>query len=251
MDSLPEINLVLENLDHQSNSPQTSPSDSPRMLAGKILSDRTFCTLNPSPTGWESSSTPLNLVNESGWGTWEEKPTNTNTGTILVKFDQPDPAPNRFHHFRTLFASQFLPLAGRDTTHMGMLESIYYSLKFAPYLKQEENYLGPAPYCDFKRLAQTQKTLWLAEHYALAKERIEKLRNHILNFNAESLEVMPGHADKKLQRCFKRKHPKKEAQLQREAKALVLGFRPLMEKKLESDAKEDMRKMELQFLQFD
>ncbi|KAI8524910.1 hypothetical protein RHMOL_Rhmol13G0186100 [Rhododendron molle] len=131
------------------------------MLAGKILFDRTLCTPNLSPTGWESSSTLSNSVNESSWGTLEEKPSNTNIGTILVKFDQPDPTLNRFHHFRTLFVSQFLPLAGRDTTHMGMLESIYSSLKFTPYLKQEENYLGPAPYFDFKRLAKPKKLFGL------------------------------------------------------------------------------------------
>ncbi|KAI8567968.1 hypothetical protein RHMOL_Rhmol02G0162600 [Rhododendron molle] len=408
------------------------------MLAGKILSDRTFHPPNPSPTGWDSPPTRSNSVNGPNWDTWEEKPAHTRSDTILVKFDQPDPIPNKFHHFRTLFASQYLPLTSSDTIHMGMLESIYYFLKFAPYLKQEENYLGPAPYCDFKRMAQSQRALWLAEvntphypvgfeesntltplpeepdwgneskalqllaaisfldvsileeqvpltnfkwacetlvlctipstvsyqihcfldflpvirtwlesnaaayyfdqdlqaiipsnkskalqllaaisfldvsileeqvpltnfkwacetlvlctipstvsyqihcfldflpvirtwlesnaaayyfdqdlqDYALVKDRIEKLNNQIQSFQSESFDVVPAYADKKLQRCFKRKHmkrPAKEARLQRKAKALVLSFRPLLEKKLESDVKEDTRKMELKFLQF-
>ncbi|KAI8568190.1 hypothetical protein RHMOL_Rhmol02G0178300 [Rhododendron molle] len=380
MDSLPEINLVLDTLDQQSLSSHTSPPNSPQLLAGKILSDRTFCTPVPSPTGWESALTRSNSTNGSNWGAWEDKPIHTHQDTILVKFNQPDPTPNRFHHFRTLFASQFLPLTSNDTIHMGMLESIYSSLKYAPYLKQEENYLGPAPNCDFKRMAQSQRALWLNEvktphfpdgfeestklaplpeetdwfnevsnlainpphfqwyygfpiypsdkgkalqllaafsfldisileeqvpltnfkwacetilmctipstvsyqvhcfldflpvirawleanaaaycfdqdlqDYALVKDRIEKLNHQIQSFQSESFEVVPAHADKKLRRCFKRRQmkcPAKEAKLQKKAKALVLSFRPLLEKKLESDAKEDMRKMELKFLQF-
>ncbi|KAI8529796.1 hypothetical protein RHMOL_Rhmol11G0001500 [Rhododendron molle] len=380
MDSLPEINLVLDNLDHQSHSSHTSPPNSPQLLAGKILSDRTFYTPVPSPTGWESSLIRSNSVNGSNWSAWEDTPARTNTDTILIQFDQPDPTPNRFRHFRTLFAGQFLPLTSHDTIHMGMLESIYSSLKFAPYLKQEENYFGPAPYCDFKRMAQSQRAFWLNEvktprfpagfeesnklaplpkepdwfsevtnlavnppqfqwhygfsiypsdkskalqllaafsfldisileeqvsltnfkwacetlllctipptatyqihcfldflpiirswleanaatycfdqdlqDYALVKDRLEMLNNQIQSFQSESFEVVPAHADKKLRRCFKQKQmkrPAKEAKLQRKAKALVLSFRPLLEKKLESDAKEDMRKMELKFLQF-
>ncbi|KAI8573075.1 hypothetical protein RHMOL_Rhmol01G0250500 [Rhododendron molle] len=49
---------------------------------------------------------------------------------------------------------------------------------------------------------------------------------------------------------MQRKYPKKEAQLQRKAKAMVLSFRPLSEKKLKLDAEEVTRKMEMQFLQF-
>ncbi|KAI8559968.1 hypothetical protein RHMOL_Rhmol04G0218200 [Rhododendron molle] len=350
------------------------------MLAGRILSDRTFHTPNPSPTGWDTPPTRSNSVTGPNWDTWEEKPAHTHSDTVLVKFDQPDPIPNKFHHFRTLFGSQYLPSTSSDTIHMGMLESIYSSLKFAPYLKQEENYLGPAPYYDFKRMAQSQRALWLAEvktprypigfeesntltplpeepdwfsevtnlavnpphfqwhygysivptdkskalqllaafsfldvsileeqvpltnfkwacetlvlctipstvsyqihcfldflpvirtwlkanaaaycfdqdlqDYALVKDRIEKPNNQIQSFQSESFEVVPAHADKKLRRCFKRKQmkrPAKKSLLRRKAKALVLSFRPLFEKKLESNVKEDMRKMELKFLQF-
>lgn len=154
MDFLPKINLVLEDLNVNHNTPQKSPPGCPRMLAGKILSDRIFHTPTPSPSGWEAFSTLSNPVNEFGWGSWKETPVDTNASVILVKFDQPDPTPNRFHHFRTLFASQFLPLSSGDTTHMGMLESLYSSLKFSPFLKQEENYLGPTPYCDFRLQAK-------------------------------------------------------------------------------------------------
>ncbi|KAI8563822.1 hypothetical protein RHMOL_Rhmol03G0139000 [Rhododendron molle] len=235
MDSLLEINLVLENLDHQPDTPQISPSDSPRMLARFISTELFACP------------------------------------TSLLRVGNP-PLPSRI---------RLTSLAG-ELGRKNLLTPIL-----------EENYLGPAPYCDFKGLAQTQKTLRLAEvktphypvdfkesnklgeepncdqkvaeanataycfnqdlhYYALVKERIEKLRDQILNFNSESFEVIPRHANKKLRRCFKRKqrrHPKKEAQLQRKAKALMLSFRPLL-KKLESDTKEAIRKMELQFLQF-
>ncbi|KAI8573076.1 hypothetical protein RHMOL_Rhmol01G0250600 [Rhododendron molle] len=62
---------------------------------------------------------------------------------------------------------------------MGMMESIYSFLKFSPYLKQKENYLGPTPYCDFKRQAQNQRALWLIEvktpHYPVDFEELNEL----------------------------------------------------------------------------
>lgn len=96
-------------------------------------------------------------------GNWKETPIDTNTGVVLVKFDQLDPTPHRFHHFRTLFVSQYLPLFSGDNIHMGMLESLYSSTLYSSHLKEEETYFGPAPYHDLKHQAQSQRALWLTK----------------------------------------------------------------------------------------